>query len=237
MHRRICPQSVKLNSMKKSYFIKHLSGTAFFILILFVSAGRFNYWQGLVYMFIGMVMFTLNYTLLRIDPQLSEERSKPAEGSKKWDKRLLLFSLLVTIVMYVVAGLDSGRYHWSPQFPPALYAAGIVLIIAGQLVFLVAQKQNRFFSSTMHIQKERGHAVYESGLYSIIRHPGYLGLIMQTAGFPLLFGSVWCLIPATVSLLLIITRTWLEDQTLKNELKGYVEYVEKTRCILIPFIW
>jgi len=50
----------KLNTMKSGYFIKHLTGTLFFIFILFVSAGRINYWQGLVYLGIGLVMFTLN---------------------------------------------------------------------------------------------------------------------------------------------------------------------------------
>jgi hypothetical protein len=61
-------------------------------------------------------MLLLNYTVLRIDPELLKERSKPGGNIKKWDRTILGLSFLVTISMYVVAGLDSGGYHWSPDF-------------------------------------------------------------------------------------------------------------------------
>ena len=35
--------------MKTSYIIKHLVGTFFFFVLLFIGAGRFDYWQGLIY--------------------------------------------------------------------------------------------------------------------------------------------------------------------------------------------
>jgi hypothetical protein len=90
-------------------------------------------------------MFVLSYTVLRVDDELLIERSKPGEGAKKWDKLLLGLSFLATIAMFVVAGLDSGRFNWSPHFHWSLYLVGIILTIAGQLLFLVAQKQNKFF--------------------------------------------------------------------------------------------
>lgn len=144
---------------------------------------------------------------------------------------------MVTIIIYIIAGLDSGRFHWSPEFPWTLYFLGIIFTIAGQLLFLIAQKQNKFFSSTVRIQTDRGHTVCESGLYKIVRHPAYLGQIIQTIGFPLLFGSVWSIIPVCVSIVLLMTRTHLEDKTLKDELKGYIEYSGKTQYKLIPYIY
>jgi protein-S-isoprenylcysteine O-methyltransferase Ste14 len=53
----------------------------------------------------------------------------------------------------------------------------------------------------------------------------------------LLFGSLWSIIPVGVLIILFIIRTALEDSTLKNELKGYLEYSYKTRYKIIPFIW
>lgn len=223
--------------MKSSYIIKHFIGAFLFFVILFISAGRIDYWQGLVYLAIGLIMFILNYTVLRIDPELLKERSGPGEGTKKWDKIILGLSFLVTISMYTTAGLDSGRFHWSPDFHWSLYLLGIILTIAGQLLFLIAQKQNRFFSSTVRIQTDREHIVCETGLYKIVRHPAYMGSVIQALGFPLLFGSLWSIIPVSLLIILFITRTDLEDKTLKNELKGYPEYTDKTRNRLIPFIW
>jgi protein-S-isoprenylcysteine O-methyltransferase Ste14 len=223
--------------MKASYLIKLFIGTFIFFAVIFISAGRIVYWQGLIYVIIGLIMFLLNYTVLRIDPELLKERSKPGEGTKKWDKTILGLSFLITISMYVTAGLDSGRYHWSPAFHWSLCLIGIVLTVTGQLLFLIAQKQNKFFSSTVRIQTNREHTVCETGLYKVVRHPAYMGSIIQLLGFPLLFGSLWSIIPICLSIILLITRTYLEDKTLKNELKGYPEYSNKTRYRIIPYIW
>jgi len=223
--------------MKTSYILKHFVGTFFFFLILFFSAGRIDYWQGLIYVIIGLIMGTLNYTLLKPDYELLTERAKPREGSKKWDKILLGLSFLITIAMYIIAGLDSGRYHWSPDFHWSLSLFGILLTASGQLLFLVAQKQNKFFSSTVRIQTDREHTVCETGLYKIIRHPAYLGSIIQAIGFPLLLGSLWSIIPIGFLVILHITRTYLEDKTLKKELIGYLDYSLKTRYKIIPYVW
>jgi len=223
--------------MKTIYWIKPFLGTILFFAIIFLSAGRINYWQGMIYVTIGLIMFILNYTILRIDSDLLKERSKPGENVKKWDKIILGLSFLATISMFLIAGLDSGRYHWSPDFHWSIYLLGIILTALGQLLFLIAQKQNRFFSSTVRIQTDRKHIVCETGLYKIIRHPAYMGSIVQTLGFPLLFGSIWSIIPISILIILLIIRTVLEDKTLSDELIGYREYSEKTRFKIIPYVW
>lgn len=223
--------------MKTNYLIKLFIGTFLFFTILFISAGRIDYWQGLIYVAIGTVMFVLNHTVLRVDSDLLSERSKPGEGAKKWDKTILGLSFLLTISMYITAGLDSGRFHWSPDFHWSIYFVGGILTASGQLLFLIAQKQNKFFSSTVRIQTDRNHVVCETGLYKIVRHPAYLGSVIQSLGFPLLFGSLWSIIPIGLLIILLITRTYLEDKTLKNELQGYLEYSNKTQYRIIPYLW
>jgi len=223
--------------MKTNYLIKQLIGICLFFSIIFISAGRIDYWQGLIYVIIGLIMFVLNYTVFRIDSELLKERSKPGEGTKKWDKTILGFSFLVTISMYCVAGLDSGRFHWSPGFHWSVYVTGIFLTVTGQLLFLTAQKQNKFFSSTVRIQTNREHVVCDTGLYKMVRHPAYLGSVIQSLGFPLLFGSLWSIIPIWILIILFIFRTILEDKTLMDELKGYGEYSDKTRYKMIPYVW
>jgi protein-S-isoprenylcysteine O-methyltransferase Ste14 len=223
--------------MKPGYIIKHLFGTVIFFLILFISAGRLDYWQGLVYLIIAIIMSVLNYTILKIDRELLSERSKPGEGTKKWDKIVLGLAFLLTIIMYITAGLDSGRYHWSPNFHWSLFLIGVILTVCGQLLFLIAQKQNKFFSSTVRIQTDREHSVCDTGLYKIVRHPAYMGTIMQSLGFPLFFGSIWSIIPCGLIIILHLIRTFLEDKTLKSELTGYNEYSLKTKYKILPFVW
>lgn len=223
--------------MKSGLIAKQLFGTLLFFSLIFISAGTLSYWQGWVYVIIGIIMMVLSLTVFRPDSELMEERNKPGTGVKSWDKVILGVSFLITLIMYITAGLDSGRFHHSPDFNMIIYLSGIILTITGQLLFLIAQKQNRFFSSTVRIQSDRGHIVCDSGVYRIVRHPAYMGSIIQAAGFPLLFGSLWSIIPVSLLIILFVVRTCLEDKTLNEELKGYTEYSHKTHYRLIPFLW
>ncbi|NTU62051.1 MAG: hypothetical protein HGB05_01305 [Chloroflexi bacterium] len=54
---------------------------------------------------------------------------------------------------------------------------------------------------------------------------------------PFLLNSLWALIPALLTVVLIIIRTALEDKTLQAELSGYKEYAQHTRCRLLPGVW
>lgn len=217
--------------------IKSLIGTLFFLLILFISAGRINYWQGWLYAAFNIISVLLNSFMLINNTELAEERSTAKAGTKSWDKKILGSSAIVLIITYIVAGLDAGRFWWSPEFHWSINAIGFVLILSGEIIFLTAQKQNKFFSSVMRIQTDRGHTVCDSGIYKIVRHPAYFGMILTSIGIPLILGSLWCFIPSAFSILLTVIRTSLEDKTLINELNGYREYTGKTRYRLIPYIW
>jgi protein-S-isoprenylcysteine O-methyltransferase Ste14 len=99
------------------------------------------------------------------------------------------------------------------------------------------RSQNNFFSTVMRIQKDRGHVVCDTGLYKIVRHPGYLGMIISLMGLPLITTSVWSIIPTFIAIILLLIRTSLEDKTLISELDGYAGYTRKTRYKLIPLVW
>jgi len=219
------------------FLIKSLIGTIFFLFILFLSAGRIDYWQGWLYGSINIILTVINTLALLKDKGLAEERAKYKAGTKSWDKLIIGLLAMINIIINIVAGLDSGRFYWSPQLHWSIYLLGIVLILIGEVIFLTAQRQNKFFSSVMRIQTDRGHTVCETGLYKFIRHPGYSGMIISVTGVPLILGSLWCIIPSGLSIILILIRTHLEDVTLINELNGYREYTYKTPYRLIPWIW
>lgn len=50
-------------------------------------------------------------------------------------------------------------------------------------------------------------------------------------------GSLWALIPALLTITVIVIRTRQEDDTLKAELDGYYEYTDSTRYRLLPGVW
>jgi protein-S-isoprenylcysteine O-methyltransferase Ste14 len=79
--------------------------------------------------------------------------------------------------------------------------------------------------------------VCDSGPYRLVRHPGYAGNILPLPGIVLALGSVWTLIPAAVALIIAVTRTALEDRTLRAELPGYRDYARRVHYRLLPGIW
>lgn len=100
-----------------------------------------------------------------------------------------------------------------------------------------AMVENRFFSGVVRIQVERGHKVCDSGPYRIVRHPGYIGNILPLPGIVMALSSVWTLIPATITLIIAIIRTALENRTLQEELPGYRDYAKRVRYRLFLGIY
>ena len=167
------------------------------------------------------------------------ERTRSLKGAdiKSWDKVLgPLMALTLSFPLVIVAGLDH-RLGWSPAFPAWLDIAGILLVAAGFAFGAWALAENRFFSTLVRIQTDRGHTVCDRGPYRIVRHPGYAGSLLATAGIVLALGSAWTLVPAGGALVVAVTRTALEDRTLHDELPGYREYASRVRYRLLPGIY
>ena len=223
--------------MKIKFLIKALTTTLVFSAILFLCAGKINYFQGWIFLVTNIVTALMNFWVIRNDSELMTERSKVGEGAKSWDKLILALSGLIYLVNISVAGLDSGRYHWSPDFHWSIYVLGVFLTFVGQVIFLKARKENKYFSTVVRIQNDRGHLVCDTGVYKIVRHPGYFGMTISLVALPLITGSIWSIIPTVTAIILLIIRTYFEDETLKKELSGYNEYAQKTKQRLIPKIW
>lgn len=217
--------------------IKGLLTNIVFSAILFLCAGRLNYTQGWVFLSANILTTFMSYFTIRRNSELLNERSSPGDGIKSWDKLILALSALMYIIIIVLAGLDSGRFQPTPDFNWAVSISGVALMVIGQVIFLTARSQNQFFSSVVRIQKERGHVVCDTGLYKVVRHPGYLGMIVSLMGLPMITTSVWSTIPTALAILLLLIRTSLEDKTLIDELDGYREYIRKTRHKLVPLFW
>ena len=209
-------------------------------LILLICGWDLGWWQAWLYsmLFLAAGIGGRMWAEQR-HPGLTAERQniENIQNAKAWDKVLApLMAVSISFPMVIVAGLDH-RYNWSSEFPLWLIVTGFILISLGYAFAAWAMVENRFFSSVVRIQTERGHVVCDSGPYRFVRHPGYAGIIIPLFGIVLALGSVWTLIPATVALIIAVIRTVLEDQALQEELPGYRDYARRVRYRLIPGIY
>lgn len=209
-------------------------------MLLFAAAGRFDLpraWLFVALTFVGMAANT--GLVAATNPDLLNQRGmwQAKRDAKAWDRKLVLvFGLVALYLPPLVMGLDVGRYEWSHL---GLRAAvlGMPLFLLGWVVVTWAMAANPHFEVTVRIQTDRGHRVVSSGPYGIVRHPGYFGGILWAVGSPLIVGSFYGLIPAALTILLLVFRTAREDRTLQAELPGYADYAKRVRYRLLPAVW
>jgi protein-S-isoprenylcysteine O-methyltransferase Ste14 len=202
----------------------------------FAVAGRVSWVAGWAHL--GAVVAGLlahGAWVARRNPELRRHRRSVGPGTKRWDLvwNLLHWPLMASIAL--AAGLEARRGP-SP-LPPALFGAGLLLLGAGMAVNAWAMAVNPFFEGTVRVQAERGHRVVDAGPYRLVRHPGYLGLVLWALGSPFLLLSVWALAPAVLAAAWVVLRTALEDATLRRELDGYSDYARRVRFRLVPGLW
>jgi protein-S-isoprenylcysteine O-methyltransferase Ste14 len=219
-------------------WLKGLLATALIVGILFLVPGRWDLPMVWIYVAIYAGFLLASWVFIfRRDPDLLHERQHPGPDAKRWDWIWLRIYTLFILAIFIVAGLDVGRFHWSDAVPLWLQIACLVGFTAclGFVGWAIAE--NTFFSEVVRIQQDRGHYVVMTGPYRYVRHPGYLGNIIAWPCTALVFGSWWALLPAGIVVALYVFRTALEDRTLQEELVGYAEYARQVRYRLVPGVW
>lgn len=215
-----------------------LGGLFSFIVIFFLSAGRIDLLRARF--FFGLYFLSLLFNMvifIKFNPEVIRIRSEMKWGEMKWwDKLFTVLYIVFLFLMFIVCGLDVGRLHISNTGMEFL-AVGVVFFVIGWVFVTWAMVENKFFATTVRIQKERDHRVVITGPYAFIRHPGYAGMILFYGCAPFIIGSLYGLIPALLLAIAFVFRTYFEDRMLYEELPGYKEYTKKVRYRLVPFIW
>jgi protein-S-isoprenylcysteine O-methyltransferase Ste14 len=220
---------------------KRLVQIGFLVLIqaiaLFASAWKWNWWNAWTYLgeYLAFLVFNV-FILLPHHKELVEERSQVGEGTKSWDKVIACIGAFGGLFIIILAGLDE-RFGWAGAIRLEVQIAAFVLLGMSYPLFTWAMASNKFFATTVRIQKERGHTVQTGGPYRFVRHPGYASLLVSYLSLPIALGSPWAVIPAVMLVVNLFIRTALEDSTLQNELEGYKDYAARVRYRLLLGIW
>jgi protein-S-isoprenylcysteine O-methyltransferase Ste14 len=203
------------------------------LVLFFLPAGTFAYWQAWVYMAIIFIpmLFVLFY-LLKNDPELLARRMNLNE--KQPEQRLIVkLSVIPFLISFLLPGFDI-RFGWS-HVPAGVVVIADVLVLLGYGIVFLVFRENRYASRVVEV--EQGQTVISSGPYALVRHPMYLGSILLYVLSPLALGSWWAIIPAVFIIPVLAARLLNEESVLAKELDGYRDYMQKTRYRLVPGIW
>ena len=212
---------------------KFILGVLMVVLLLFLPAGTFNFWNawllmGLLFipMFIaGIILFIKNSELLRKRLDVKEK-----EGEQK---QVIGMSAIIFIIGFILAGLDF-RNGWSNMPIWAVTTASVIFVIS-YILYAEVLRENTYLSRTIEVQENQ--KVIDTGLYGIVRHPMYFATTVLFLSFPVVLGSwfsfaIFCFFP-----FVLVKRIKNEEDVLEKGLEGYKEYKQKVKYRMIPFVW
>jgi|SRR5215472_6007634 len=122
--------------------------------------------------------------------------------------------------------IDGDLVRW---LGVALCAAGGVLRLWP--VFVLGRR----FSGLVAIQP--GHRLVTDGIYGVIRHPSYLGLIVNLLGWALAFRSVIGLLLVALTVLILLGRIHSEEALLRSQFGAEYDAYRARTWRLIPGLY
>jgi protein-S-isoprenylcysteine O-methyltransferase Ste14 len=199
--------------------------------VIFAISGRYQ--DPWLWAYIATIALVGLYPALRLDDDLAKERFRPPEPSA--DRYPLAAVRLIALGHILVSCLDQ---RWQiTHVPDLVRVMGLVGVATGIGLFFRAMMTNRFFSAVIRIQKDRGHQVIDKGLYAVVRHPGYAGMLPSMLFSALALGSWLGFGLGVIFSVLVVRRVLFEDAFLRANLQGYKEYAARVRYRLVPGVW
>lgn len=212
---------------------KFLFGIVLLGLLIFLPAGTVNYFNGWLFIAVLFIpMFLVGIVLMLKKPQLLKMRLDAKEQQKEQDI-IVKLSGLMFLAGFIIAGLGV-RFDWY-VLPQAVTIGATIVFLISYLLYAEVLRENAYLSRTIGVSDNQ--KVIDTGLYGIVRHPMYSTTLFLFLAIPLILGSIFSFFIFCMYPFIIANRIKFEEQFLEKELNGYIEYKQKVKYRLIPFVW
>jgi protein-S-isoprenylcysteine O-methyltransferase Ste14 len=179
---------------------------------------------------LAIVLFVLTGVALFSGGNLS-----PGEREDRGNRWVLTaFGLIGLLLAYLPAYTDRTDF-WTLD-GDAVRWLGVVLFAAGSAlriwpVFVLGRR----FSGLVAIQP--GHTLVTSGIYGVIRHPSYLGLLVGSLGWALAFRSALGVLLTALLIPPLVARIGAEERLLRTQFGDEYNAYRSRTSRLIPGIY
>jgi protein-S-isoprenylcysteine O-methyltransferase Ste14 len=182
-----------------------------------------------------IIAFSMLYGFFEI---FMSRRLKSKRNISKSGDKGSIWLLIITIsigywLSFIMAATKIGRiYQWNTFFVIGSILAIIGLIIRVTSILILKQQ------FTYTVTKIEDHELIESGLYRIIRHPGYLGQLIIFLGISTSLSNWLSILLMIVPILLgYLNRIIVEEKFMIEQMgQKYIDYQKRTKR-LIPMIY
>jgi protein-S-isoprenylcysteine O-methyltransferase Ste14 len=177
-----------------------------------------------------LVLFALSGAALFTKGNLS-----PGEREDRGNRWVLAaFAVIGLLAAYVPAYTDRMGF-WTLDGDPVRWVGVALFAAGGTLRIWPVFVLGRRFSGLVAIQC--GHRLATTGVYGVIRHPSYLGLLVNSLGWALAFRSGVGLLLTALTIAPLVARIRAEERLLRSQFGGAYDAYRARTARLIPGIY
>ena len=199
-----------------------------FLLLMVMGWGS---WQGFFSHPVRVGVVVLHLIMIPVMTFSTSGRSKGLKHTPDWKPffPLLMFHSLFTA--FVMPYMDA-RDLWVLPGGDAIRWVGLAVLGVGVVLRLGPMMAlGRRFVSVVAVQP--GHTLHTGGLYALVRHPSYLGILLMDLGFAGVFRSVVALALMPMVLWMFKRRMDVEEKFMVEQFGDeYRTYMGRTRRVL-----
>lgn len=179
---------------------------------------------------LAVVFFVLVIASLFVGGNLSPGERE--DRSNRWV--IAAFTIIGVLSAYLPAYTDRIGF-WTIDGDAVRWLGVALFLIGGALRLWPVYVLGNRFSGLVAIQP--GHRLVTSGVYGVIRHPSYLGLLINALGWALAFRSGVGLLLTAVMLVPLIARIRAEERLLQTQFGSEYDAYRARTSRLVPGIY
>ena len=182
--------------------------------------------------FVALGLITIALSIAALFTQGGIRRGEREDRGNRWV--LVAFAVIGPLAGFLPAYTDRIDF-WTfggdglRWFGVLLFAAGGILRIAP--VFVLGKR----FSGLVAIQP--GHTLVTTGIYGLIRHPSYLGLLLNSLGWAFAFRSGIGVLLVALMLVPLLARIGSEEKLLRSQFGTEYDAYRTRTWRLVPFVY
>lgn len=212
--------------------IRTFLGSAIFVACMALAWGSLDFFLSVPHFIIALSALAAPFIL----PGHKNSAMKYGHERGESDLQFLVLALLSTVGVGFLMPFFAGRQLAPIPFSAKLQYLGVLLFLSGYGIRVVATKKlKKQFSFLVTIQEN--HQLITSGIYSMIRHPVYLGTMLAVFGMFLVFPTWYGLIFVVLYTSLLARRISLEEKLLHKTFGSVYEEYSTKSFRLIPHIY
>ena len=225
-----------MNPLHRQAIGQGVFGLVFFIALVFLTAGTWDYWQGWLFLAVFAASTTAFTTYLAIyDKPLLERRLKAGPWHEQERSQQVIVSLVfVAFFAFVILPILDFR-HGLSRVPAWVSLVGNAIILLSFVAIFRVIRVNSWAASNVRVEADQ--RVIETGPYAFVRHPMYAAAIWLFVGIPLALGSWWSVGLLVPFIPVLVWRLLNEEKILARDLPGYTDYMRRVRYRLVPHVW